>query len=48
MPSSRIARLIVCFHEEELVALSGFIKKTQKTPQGEIDLALQRKKALDQ
>ena len=48
LPSSRIARLIVCFHEEELVALSGFIKKTQKTPQGEIDLALQRKKALDQ
>lgn len=48
LPSSRIARLIFCFHDEELVALSGFIKKTQKTPQGEIDLALQRKKELDQ
>jgi phage-related protein len=48
LPSRRIARVIFCFHEEELVALNGFIKKTQKTPQGEIDLALQRKKELDQ
>ncbi len=48
LPSSRIARVIFCFHDGELVALNGFIKKTQKTPQGEIDLALQRKKELDQ
>lgn len=47
LPSNRIARVIFCFHEEELVALNGFIKKSQKTPQGELDLALSRKKELE-
>ena len=40
----RIARLIFCFSGGELVALHGFIKKTQKTPQPDIDLAAKRKK----
>jgi len=35
-----------CFHEDELVALTGFIKKSQKTPQGEIDLARARRMEL--
>ena len=48
LPSQRIARVIFCFHEEQLVALNGFIKKSQKTPQQEIDLALDRKKELTQ
>ena len=43
----RIARVIFCFHDEELVALNGFIKKTQKTPQGELDLAMDRKKEME-
>ncbi|MGO9173570.1 MAG: type II toxin-antitoxin system RelE/ParE family toxin [Rhodomicrobium sp.] len=43
-----IARVIFCFHDNELVALSGFIKKSQKTPQSELDLALDRKKELEQ
>ena len=30
----------------EMILLHGFIKKTQKTPQKEIDLALKRKKQL--
>jgi len=47
LANSRIARVIFCFHEEELVALNGFIKKTQKTPQGELELALSRKKELE-
>jgi len=29
-----------------MVLLHGFIKKTQKTPQHEIDLALKRKKGM--
>lgn len=46
LPSRRIARVIFCFNEGELVALSGFIKKTQKTPGDELTLALERKKEL--
>jgi phage-related protein len=40
----RIARTIFCIEREQLVLLHGFIKKTQKTPQREIDLALRRKR----
>lgn len=42
LPSRRIARLMLCFHENKIVALHGFIKKTQRTPIGDIDLARQR------
>ena len=48
LTGGRIARVIFCFHGSELVALSAFIKKSQKTPQGELDLALDRKKELEQ
>jgi phage-related protein len=48
LASSRTARVIFCFYEEQLVALNGFIKKSQKTPQGELALALNRKKELEQ
>ena len=48
LPSRRIARVLFCFHEEVLVALHGFIKKTQKTPPPDLDLALQRTKELEQ
>jgi phage-related protein len=40
----RIARVIFCFSGGELVALHGFIKKTQKTPLADIDLAVRRRK----
>jgi phage-related protein len=42
LPSQRIARLILCFHDRTLVVLHGFIKKTQKTPAGELVLARTR------
>jgi phage-related protein len=42
LPSRKIARLILCFHENKIVALHGFIKKTQKTPREDIDVAKQR------
>ena len=44
LPHGRIARVIFCIAEKHVVLLHGFIKKTQKTPQSEIDLALRRKR----
>jgi phage-related protein len=44
LPSQRIARLILCFHEGTLVVLHGFIKKTRKTPPEELALAKRRMK----
>src|SRR5437763_15216026 len=44
LPSSRIARLILCFHEDTLVVLHGFIKKTPKTPMEDLALAKRRMK----
>ena len=42
LPSRREARVIFGFHDEALVALNAFIKKTQKTPLGELAIARQR------
>ena len=42
-----IARVMFCIVAGEMVLLHGFIKKTQKTPAKEIDLALKRKRELD-
>ena len=44
LPSRKIARLILCFHQQILVVLHGFIKKTQKTPAEDLDLAKRRVK----
>lgn len=40
----RITRVIFCVAGERIVLLHGFIKKTQKTPKADLDLALKRKK----
>ena len=42
LTQGRIARVIFCLHGGQMILLNGFIKKTQKTPQREIDLALRR------
>jgi len=44
LPRGRIARVLFCVEQGSMVLLHGFIKKTQKTPQREVDLALKRKK----
>lgn len=44
LPSPRIARLILCFHDQVLIVLHGFIKKTQKTPADDLALAKRRMK----
>ena len=38
LPGKNISRLILCFHDQTLVVLHGFIKKTQKTPIEDWDL----------
>ena len=47
LTSNRIARLLFCFTEGRILALHGFVKKTQKTPQRDIDLANQRRKEIE-
>jgi phage-related protein len=46
LAGNRTARVIFCHHGDELVALVGFIKKSRKTPQSELDLARVRRKEL--
>ncbi len=43
---NRIARIIFVINNNEIVALHGFIKKTQKIPQQDLRLALTRLKKL--
>jgi phage-related protein len=43
LENGRIARVIFCLNGGAMILLHGFIKKTQKTPQTELDLALKRK-----
>jgi phage-related protein len=45
-PQGRIARVLFCVNEGRMVLLHGFIKKTQKTPQSDLNLALKRKKEI--
>jgi len=40
----RIARVLFCICDGRMVLLHGFIKKTQKTPDADIELAIKRKK----
>ena len=47
LPSNRIARVIFCIHDGQIVALDGFIKKTRKTPQADLDLAAARQSELN-
>jgi len=44
---NRIARVLFCINDGRMVLLHGFIKKTQKTSQADLDLALDRKRKLE-
>ena len=46
LANSRIARVLVGSDEGALIALHGFIKKTQKTPPAELATARKRLKEL--
>jgi phage-related protein len=47
LPGKTISRVVVCFHNGMLYALHGFIKKTQKTPDGELAIARKRKREVE-
>ena len=42
----RISRVLFCIHEGRMVLLHAFIKKTQRTPDADRDLALKRRKEI--
>ena len=39
----RIARILFCIGDGYMILLHGFVKKTQKTPPGDIHIAMQRR-----
>src|SRR5262245_10859128 len=47
LPSSRIARVLFGVEQGKILVLHGFIKKTQKTPEEDLALALKRKREFD-
>lgn len=44
LDNNRIGRVIFCMGEGHMILLHGFIKKTQKTPPQDVDLAMKRKR----
>ena len=48
LPTSRTARVLLCFYREHLVALHGFIKKTRAAPEADLATAHKRRKELKQ
>ncbi|MEJ7928296.1 type II toxin-antitoxin system RelE/ParE family toxin [Sphingobium sp. AN641] len=47
LPSDKICRVMICFHEGRLYALHGFVKKTQATPDTDLKLAQKRQKEVE-
>lgn len=46
LPSNRIARMLFFVHKDRIGLVHGFIKKTAKTPQDDMDLARKRMKEM--
>jgi len=44
LTQGRIARVLFCVQHGRMVLLHGFIKKTQKTPDADLELALKRRR----
>lgn len=47
LTGGRIARVLFCVQRGRMVLLHGFIKKTQQTPDRDLDLAMKRKKEIE-
>jgi phage-related protein len=47
LSSNRIARVLFSLHEGRILVLHGFIKKTRKTPDEDLALALKRRREFD-
>jgi len=48
LPSKRTARVLFFVHEDRIGVAHGFIKKTQKTPAADLELARKRVKEMQQ
>ena len=46
LPGNRIARVLFCVKDGQMILLHGFIKKTQRTAKSDLDLAKDRKKEM--
>ena len=47
LSNGRIARVLFCIYDQRAVLLHGFIKKTQQTPQPDMELAVRRKREVE-
>jgi phage-related protein len=47
LTGKRISRVLFCIYREQMVLLHSFLKKSQHTPDEDLDLAMRRKKELD-
>ena len=47
LTQNRIARVLFCIHEGQIVLLHGFIKKTRQIPQNDLDLAVKRQREVE-
>lgn len=43
---NKISRVMICFKDDKIVLLHGFIKKDKKTPDSDLRLAKKRKKQI--
>jgi phage-related protein len=48
LEDKRTGRVLFCFADGQMVLLHGFIKKSGKTPQEDLDIARKRKRELEQ
>jgi len=47
LPDGRIARVFFCIHRGRLMLLHGIVKKTEKSPDSDLDLAMKRKREIE-
>lgn len=47
LTGGRIARVFFCFHGGKMVLLHGIVKKSQKTPKVDLELAKKRKREVE-
>lgn len=47
LPSKTIARVLFCIEDDRILVLHGFIKKSQKTPDSDLELARKRKREFE-
>jgi phage-related protein len=46
LPGGRIARVIFCISEDRMILLHAFVKKTQKTPRPDLEIARRRQRMI--